>query len=151
MSSPPGSASSMPLSDIGNECWNERSDTRTEVLGRLKAVIRKKLGREQVPPAFWTFCQVADISKLERMIAIAESTQDTEIAELLEPTIKDCDSVIAQCKFRVFCSFGKFTQADSSLGLQNISVSKSTTSNTSHSERSNSASRNVHYFPTKLV
>lgn len=88
----------MPLSDIGNECWNERSEIRTEVLGRLKAVLREKIGREQVPPAFWAFCQVADVSKLERMIAIAESTQDTEIAELLlEPTIKDCDSVVARC------------------------------------------------------
>lgn len=88
----------MPLSDINNECWNERSDIRTEVLVRLKDVLREKIGRERVPPAFWAFCQVADVSKLERMIVIAESTQDIEIAKLLlEPTIKDCDTVIARC------------------------------------------------------
>lgn len=100
MASPSGPAPSTPLSDIGNECWNERTEIRTEILRRLRVALRERLGRERVPPAFWAFCQVADVSKLERMLAIAQSAQDLEIAELLlEPTIKDCDSVISRCKF----------------------------------------------------
>ncbi|OKL58552.1 hypothetical protein UA08_06261 [Talaromyces atroroseus] len=114
----------MPLSDIGNECWNERSDIRTDVLGRFEAVIKEKTGRDTVPPGFWAFCQVADVSKLERLIALVEPIQDRALSELvLEPTIKDCDMVIARW-------------------LQNISASKSSASSTNNSQRSNTAISN---------
>ncbi|RAQ61037.1 hypothetical protein COH20_011032 [Aspergillus flavus] len=88
----PQPPSVLPLSppDLDNEC----SEIRTEVLQRLKAICQEKLGRETFPPTFWAFCQVADIAKLEQMISQAESV-DSETAQLiLEPTIKDCDSII---------------------------------------------------------
>lgn len=92
----PQPPSVLPLSppDLDNEC----SEIRTEVLQRLKAICQEKLGRETFPPTFWAFCQVADILKLEQMISQAESV-DSETAQLiLEPTIKDCDSIIDRCK-----------------------------------------------------
>ncbi|KAL4933680.1 uncharacterized protein BDV17DRAFT_65151 [Aspergillus undulatus] len=110
-------APSMSLSDIENECWNERSKTRRQVLWRLRAVLQERLNRDKVPSPFWASCQVADVSKLERLITLAESTQDAEVVELLlEPTIKDWDSMIDRW-------------------LQKISVSKSSTTSASHSER----------------
>ncbi|KAB8245425.1 hypothetical protein BDV35DRAFT_393889 [Aspergillus flavus] len=58
------------------------------------AICQEKFGRDKFPPTFWAFCQVADIAKLEQMISQAESV-DSETAQLiLEPTIKDCDSII---------------------------------------------------------
>ncbi|KAL4942512.1 hypothetical protein BDV06DRAFT_162382 [Aspergillus oleicola] len=117
-------ATSMSLSDIENECWNERSESRRQILCRLRAVLQERLSRDKVPSPFWAFCQVADISKLERLITLAESTQDAEVVELLlEPTIKDCDFMIDRW-------------------LQKISVSKCSTTSASHSERSNTASCN---------
>ncbi|KAF7624401.1 hypothetical protein AFLA_008110 [Aspergillus flavus NRRL3357] len=57
-------------------------------------ICQEKFGRDKFPPTFWAFCQVADIAKLEQMISQAESV-DSETAQLiLEPTIKDCDSII---------------------------------------------------------
>lgn len=95
-----GPTPTIPMSDIDNEVWNERSERRTEILCRLEAVLREKLNRHCVPPAFWAFCHVADISKLERMISLGEGAQNTEIAALLlEPTIKDCDLVLSRCIF----------------------------------------------------
>ena len=88
--------SNVPLPDIDNEYWNERSQRRTAALHQLKAVLKEKLGREQVPPPFWAFCQVSDVSRLEEMVFIVEQAPNTKIAQLcLEPTIKDCDSAIA--------------------------------------------------------
>ncbi|KAL1966278.1 hypothetical protein VTN77DRAFT_4631 [Rasamsonia byssochlamydoides] len=85
--------SKVPSSDIDNECWNERSERRTAVLHQLKAVLKEKLGREQVPPPFWAFCQVSEVSKLEEMVLIAKQAPNAKMAQLcLEPTIKDCDS-----------------------------------------------------------
>nr|KMM68269.1 hypothetical protein CPAG_04600 [Coccidioides posadasii RMSCC 3488] len=89
--------SNVPLSDIDNQYWNERSERRTAALHQLKAVLKEKLCREQVPPPFWAFCQVADVSKLEEMVLIVQQAPNAKIAQLcLEPTIKDCDSAIAR-------------------------------------------------------
>ncbi|PGH11409.1 hypothetical protein AJ79_04910 [Helicocarpus griseus UAMH5409] len=113
--------SNVPLSDIDNEYWNERSERRTAALHQLKAVLKEKLGREQVPPPFWAFCQVSDISRLEEMVFIVEQAPNAKIAQLcLEPTIKDCDSAIARW-------------------LQNLSAINTTSSGT---DRSTTASRN---------
>ncbi|PGG95396.1 hypothetical protein AJ79_10083 [Helicocarpus griseus UAMH5409] len=107
--------SSIPMCDIGNECWNERSERRTAVLHRLKVILKEKLGKDVVPPPFWAFCQLADIAKLEEMIFDAEEALNTRVAQrLLEPTIDDCDSMIARW-------------------LQNLSSSKSTSSGTNRS------------------
>ncbi|KAL4753236.1 hypothetical protein BDW72DRAFT_169134 [Aspergillus terricola var. indicus] len=94
----------MPPSDVENECWNECSETRRQVLCRLRAILQERLSRYKVPPPFWAFCQVADISKLERLITLTESTQDTEIVELiLESIIKDCDAVIDRWLQKISC------------------------------------------------
>ncbi|PGH14509.1 hypothetical protein AJ79_03002 [Helicocarpus griseus UAMH5409] len=113
--------SKIPLSDIDDERWNKRSNRRTEVLSELKAVLKEIIGREQVPPPFWAFCQTADISKLEEMIYDAKRAPDAKMAKsLLEPTVKDCDMMIDRW-------------------LQNTSTKSSTTSG---SVRSSSASNN---------
>ncbi|KAB8235714.1 uncharacterized protein BDW43DRAFT_309048 [Aspergillus alliaceus] len=115
---------SIPPPDIYNECWNEPSEIRTGVLRQLKAICEEILGRDKFPPTFWAFCQVADITRLEEMINDVDSADSPRIGRLLlEPTIKDCDSIIDQW-------------------LQNISVRKSSNSGTSHSERSDRATRN---------
>ncbi|OAX85182.1 hypothetical protein ACJ72_00449 [Emergomyces africanus] len=108
-------SSSIPMCDIENECWNERSERRTAVLHRLKVILKEKLGKDVVPPPFWAFCQLADIAKLEEMISDAEEAPNTRVAQrLLEPTIDDCDSMIARW-------------------LQNLSSSQSTSSGTNRS------------------
>ncbi|KAF5863383.1 hypothetical protein ETB97_010264 [Aspergillus alliaceus] len=115
---------SIPPTDIYNECWNEPSEIRTGVLRQLKAICEEILGRDKFPPTLWAFCQVADITRLEEMIKDVDSADSPRIGRLLlEPTIKDCDSIIDQW-------------------LQNISVRKSSNSGTSHSERSDRATRN---------
>ncbi|OAT07771.1 hypothetical protein BDBG_03803 [Blastomyces gilchristii SLH14081] len=87
----------VPLSDIDNEYCNEHSERRTAALHQLKAVLKEKLGREQVPPPFWAFCQVSDVSRLQEMVFIVEQAPNAKIAQLcLEPTIKDCDSAVAR-------------------------------------------------------
>ncbi|OJD20267.1 hypothetical protein ACJ73_08400 [Blastomyces percursus] len=92
-------SSSIPMCDIENECWNERSERRTAVLHRLKVILKEKLSKDVVPPPFWAFCQLADIAKLEEMISDAEEAPNTRVAQrLLEPTIDDCDSMIARCE-----------------------------------------------------
>lgn len=54
---------------------------------------------DKVPPAFWAFCQVADIVKLEEMVHDLESTNNTRLAQRgLEPTIMDCSTAINRCK-----------------------------------------------------
>lgn len=91
--------SDVPIFDIDDECWSVRSEARTRVLGRVKDILKAKLGRRLVPPPFWAFCQVADISRLEHMVDIAEQAPTTEIAMLcLEPTLLDCDTVIERCE-----------------------------------------------------
>lgn len=85
--------------DIDTEIWNERSETRTKVLRRLKAVIKDRLNHDTVPVTFWAFCQVADISKLEELIERAESTRGTEyLKEPLLYKIILSDDIVDKCK-----------------------------------------------------
>lgn len=97
--------SKIPLSDIDDECWNKCSNRRTEVLSELKTVLKEVIGREQVPPPFWAFCQTADIFKLEEMIHDAKRAPDAKMAiGFLEPTVKDCDSMVDRCEFADLCT-----------------------------------------------
>lgn len=90
----------LSLSEMEKECWNEPSELRRQVLSRLQTILKDRLARDKVPSPFWAFCQVADISKLNKLITIANSIEDGQTLELLlEPTIKDCDSIIDRCKF----------------------------------------------------
>ncbi|EEQ86967.2 uncharacterized protein BDCG_02087 [Blastomyces dermatitidis ER-3] len=115
-----------PLSDIDNEYCNERSERRTAALHQLKAVLKEKLGREQVPPPFWAFCQVSDVSRLQEMVFIVEQAPNAKIAQLcLEPTIKDCDSAIARW-------------------LQNLSAINTTSSGTDRSTTASLMFVNLH-------
>ncbi|KAE8420547.1 hypothetical protein BDV36DRAFT_249569 [Aspergillus pseudocaelatus] len=109
---------------MDDECWNEPSEIRIRVLVRLKAICQEILGMDKVPPAFWAFCQVADIAKLEEMIQDLESTNNTRLAQrALEPTIMDCSAAIDRW-------------------LQRLSVSKSSSHPSNHSERSDTETRN---------
>ncbi|OKL58859.1 hypothetical protein UA08_05688 [Talaromyces atroroseus] len=112
----------MPPSDIGNGCFNERSDVRTEVLYRIEAGIKDKTGSDMVPPEFWAFCQVADVSKLNALIATVEPLEPAVATGILEPNINRCHEVISRW-------------------LQNVDV-KSSAPSTNYSQRSNTAISN---------
>jgi hypothetical protein len=95
-----GAGSVRAASNIDKELWNERTEDRTNVLHHLKDVIKHKLDRDHVPPAFWAFCQVADLSKLEEMVFAAESTSSRYLAKMaLVGMFNSSDMAISQCEF----------------------------------------------------
>jgi hypothetical protein len=92
----------LPDLDTEEEAWNERSTARTELLTRLESVLRNKLERRRVPPAFWAFCQAADLSALKRMIRFAQTgktVRDRNTA--MSPYIFNCSTIVGRCKFNV--------------------------------------------------
>jgi hypothetical protein len=92
----------LPDLDTEEEAWNERSAARTQLLTRLKSVFRDKLEQHDVPPAFWAFCQVADLSALNDMIRFAQTgktVRDRNAA--ISQYILDCSTVIGRYKFNI--------------------------------------------------
>jgi hypothetical protein len=90
-----------PADNDDPEIWNERSPTRSEILGRLKAALLEKHGWNTVTPAFWAFCQLAELTKLESLIRITND-DNSELAKLvLEATIDDCPILISRCRFLI--------------------------------------------------
>ncbi|KKZ64415.1 hypothetical protein EMCG_09603 [[Emmonsia] crescens] len=75
---------------------NERSEKRGCSSIPSEGSPQKEIGRDQVLPSFWAFCQVSDVSKREAVVSILELVRSTKMARLCaQPTkIKSCESMI---------------------------------------------------------
>lgn len=88
-----------PSTASNQEDWNVPSPARLEVLVRLKSLIQRKAGQDRVPPAFWGFCQTADISELDALIQDLEFAPDRAAKGFLVAHLSDSDVIIKRCKF----------------------------------------------------
>ena len=78
--------------DPGSEDFNERSQTRTELLARIKGILNK-----DVPPTLWACCQLADISCLEKLVRA-----EPQLLDLVIRTIeRGLDYVPSLCKLLI--------------------------------------------------
>lgn len=131
-----------PYPDDPSEDYNERSDARREVLKRLKTLIIDKLAENTVPPAFWGFCEAAEIPKLEDFIEKVEKVQTASPGSaeiLLQAFLDPAEDHIQRCTRRKFWAFSRSPADLLPTGLQNLSFNGSSTSNTHTSDRSTTA------------
>ena len=85
-----GKAAAAPETGFNNEDYNIRSPERTELLTKIKGVIKKA----PVSPTFWACCQLADMNCLQD---IAKTPQ-----QMILVNQKSLASIAAQCEFLGF-------------------------------------------------
>jgi hypothetical protein len=77
--------------------------TRAEVLRQLKSALQQSMDREHVMPAFWAFCQAADIPKLKHLTDwVKDCKDDSDRKELFDSRVTLCGVFLQTCHFRKY-------------------------------------------------